>query len=61
MHMTNGFYKQSQSNYIHTDEDCEIHLHGEKCGYSKCRDIQGQTGTDMDIQGHTGTDRERQG
>ena len=39
----------------------DFHLQGESCRCSKCRDIQGQTGTDKDKQGQTGTDRDRQG
>ena len=26
MHWISGFYKQSRLNYVHTDEDCDIHL-----------------------------------
>ena len=37
------FCKESQCNYVHTDEDI--------WRYSKCRDLQGQTRTDRDIQG----------
>ena len=34
MHWKSGFWKQSQCNYVYTDEDCHIHLQGEKCRYS---------------------------
>ena len=71
MHWNSGFCKQHQCNYVHTDEDCDIHLQGEKCRYNKCKDRQGQTGTDKDKkeqrvtdkdrQGQTGTDRDIQG
>ena len=61
MHLNNGFCKQSHCYYIHTDEDCENHLQGEKCRYSKCIDIEGQTGRDKDKQEQKGTNKDRQG
>ena len=61
MHWNSGFCKQSQCYHVHTDEDCDNRLQGEKCRYSKCRDVQGQTRTDRDRQGQAGTDREKQG
>ena len=61
VHWKSGFCKESQCNYAHTDEDCFIPLQGLTRRYSKCRDIQGQTGTDKVRQGQTGTDRDRQG
>ena len=61
MHWNSGFCKQSQCYYVYTDEDCNNHLEGQKCRYRKCRDTQGQTGTDKDRQGHTWTDKDTQG
>ena len=61
MHWNSGFYKPSQYYNLHTNEECDIHLQGEECRYSKCRDIQGQTGTDKNTQGETERDKDRQG
>ena len=61
MHWNSGFCEQSQCYYVHTDEDCENYLLGEKCRVSKCTDIQGQTGTNRDKQGQRGTEMDRQG
>ena len=61
MHWKSGFYKQIQCNYVHSDEDCDIHLQGKKCMYSKCRDMQGQNRAHIDRQGETRTGRDRQG
>ena len=61
MHWNSGFCKQSQCYHVHTDDDCDNCLQKEKCRYSKCRDIQGQTRTHRDRQGETRTGRDRQG
>ena len=34
MHWNSGFCKHTQCNYVHTDEDCNIHLQREKCKFS---------------------------
>ena len=61
MHWNSAFGKESQCNYVHTDEDCYIHLQWKAWRYSKCRDIQGHTGTEKDRQGHTGTEKGQTG
>ena len=59
--LNSGFCNQSHCSYIPTNEVCENHLQGEKCRYSKCIYIEGQTRRDKDRQGLTGTDKDRQG
>ena len=61
MHWNSGFCKESQCNYVHTDEDCYIHLQVWTWRYSKCRDRHEQTGTYRLRQGQTRTYRVRQG
>ena len=57
--LNSGFCNQSHCSYIHTNEDCENHLQGEKCRHSKFIYIEGQTGRDKDRQGLTGTDKDK--
>ena len=54
VHRNSGSCKKSQCNYVHTDEDFSIHLQEKTWRYSKCRDIQGQTGTDRHRKSKTG-------
>ena len=61
MHWNGDFCKQSQCNYVHTDEDYNTNLQGKKFRYRKYKYIQGQTVTEWDKQGYTGTDKDRQG
>ena len=56
--MNSGFGRESQCNYVHTDEGGR---HDGITNVETYRDRQGQTRTDRDIQGHTGTDKDKQG
>ena len=61
LHALEHWLLQAKSIFnVHTNKDCYVNLQGQKLRYSKCRDIQGQTGTDKDRQGHTGTDKDKQ-
>ena len=61
MHLNSDFCKDSQCNYVLTDEDCYIHMQGKHEGRANVwtyMDRQGKTSKDRDIQGQTRTDRD---
>ena len=56
LHLNSGFCKESQCKYVHSDEDCYIHLQGQT---GRDKDRRGQTRTSRDKHGQTGTDRDK--
>ena len=63
MYWNSDFCKQRQFNYVHADDDCDIHLQGINAGITNVdtyrdRDRQGQTGTDRDRNEQTSMNRQ---